>query len=426
MKKTKADLERVSLKRGKRKKMGKIKALTVFLVTLVLIYLVAAVVVSIGSNLSTTVARTGEIRETVRTEGYVFRQQTVMNAPCSGYFECIVGEGERVSEGQVLGYVYPVAPDAAIMEQIKNLHKEINSRGFAEDDEGYTSSVATAEKRISELIRDLSDERCEYDLNNSREYAEKINSIIAKRENEDGSDKTFASVSQLKGELNSLLSQAGGGREIIAPESGVFSMRIDDLEEALEYDKALSATPSYLEGLNISGYESDGYVEMGQKLCKIIDNYNWRLVAEIDEEDTEHISEGKNIQLELFDLTDVTVLGKIARISETENGKKAVVISSNKYVDGIYSSSRVDADIVLVNVNGIKLPSQCLHVKDGVTGVYIRRLDVAVFVPVDVWYKNDEWTIVGPGENNAGGVKLQMYDEVIVSCRNLYDGKIIR
>ena len=51
---------------------------------------------------------------------------------------------------------------------------------------------------------------------------------------------------------------------------------------------------------------------------------------------------------------------------------------------------------------------------------------MARFVPVNVRYRNDEWTIVDSVDPQNGGAKLQIYDEVIVSGRNLEDGKIIR
>ncbi|MBQ3573529.1 MAG: HlyD family efflux transporter periplasmic adaptor subunit [Clostridia bacterium] len=423
---SKVDLGRVSRKRGKRKKMSGIKAVSIILAVAVVIYLVAAVFVSVHNNLSTTVARSGSVRETVRTVGYVFRQQSIITSPSGGYLECIATEGERVKEGQVLGYVYETKPDAAIMEEIKNLHKMIRSRGLDAESSVYTSSPATAEKRISELSREMSDMRRFGDLSRIEKIIEEINSLVLRKQSGADIQETVSTKEQLEAELNSLLGKAGGGHAVVATTGGVFSTRIDGLEDELAYDNAMLVTPAYLEALSTEEEKLSEIVTVGQPICKIVNNYNWYFAAVMDEEEIQHIKEGQSIQMELFELSDAAVKGTVRRISDVENGKCAVVISTNRYADGVYSSSEVEADIVLVSSSGIKLPTQCLHVKDGVTGVYVLRLDVAKFVPVNVRYRNDEWTIVDSVESQTGGAKLQIYDEVIVSCRNLEDGKIIR
>ncbi len=420
------DLGRVSRKRGKRKKMSGIKAVSIILAAAVMLYLAAAVFVSVHNNLSTTVARSGSVRETVRTVGYVFRQQSIITSPTGGYLECIASEGERVKEGQVLGYVYAAAPDAATMDEIKNLHKMIRSRGLDAENSVYISSPAAAEKRISELSREMSDMRRFGDLSKSEDITEEINSLVLRKQaGTDANSATFTKE-QLEAQLYSLLAKLGGGHAIVATTGGVFSTRIDGLEDELSYDNAMMATPSYLEALSVEEDKLPEIIEAGQPICKIINNYNWYFAAALNEKDAEHIREGQSIQMEMFDLSDTAVRGTVRRISDAEDGKRAVVISTNRYADGVYSSSEVNADIILVSSSGIKLPVQCLHVKDGVTGIYVLRLDVAKFVPVNVRYRNDEWAIVDSAEPQSGGAKLQIYDEVIVSCRNLEDGKIIR
>ncbi len=412
-------------RRRKKKKRSKIKMASIILVGVVLLYLFGAIFVSIRSNLSTTVAQNGIVRENVRVTGYVFREQSVINSPDIGYLECVVNEGERVKEGQVLGYMFSNLPDAERMEEIKALHRALAKMGIEDEASVYTSMPATAEKRISELARNLSDMRREKDLSNVGEKKEEINTLVSRKQNSAEVSGQAATVDQIKDKLSAVLSQIGAGAAVIAPNGGVFTTRVDGLEEKLAYDFALDVTPSYLK--NLANEESKKQeAQNGQPLCKIVNNYVWRYVMEMKEEDVADITKGQSVQLEFFDLSEAAIKGTISRISEIEDGKAAVVVSTNKYVEGIYSSSKINADVITTSVEGIKLPVRCLHVKDSVTGVYVIRLDVARFVPVNVRYKNDEWTIVSAAEPASGGARLQMYDEVIVDCRNLEDGKIVR
>ena len=104
----------------------------------------------------------------------------------------------------------------------------------------------------------------------------------------------------------------------------------------------------------------------------------------------------------------------------------AVTVYTNRFVEGIYSTSRASAEIVTTSAEGIKLPAKSLHVQDGQTGVFVLRLDVARFVPVNVRYKNGEWAIVSAVVDTGAEYKLQIYDEVIVEAKNLEDGKVVR
>ncbi len=267
----------------------------------------------------------------------------------------------------------------------------------------------------------MSDKRQKRDLRNNANAKEDVNMLIESRNGMTGDE-----IAKLEAELWSLKNSAGGGAEVIAPAGGVFSSKVDGMEDMLSYDKAMEVDVAYLNELDKMTPNAEQTVEFGQPLCKVINNYTWYFAAEIDEDRIEEIREGQSVEMDFFDLTNVGIKGTVRRISQPDGGKCAVIIGTNRYVEGIYSTSRINADIVTVGVEGIKLPASCLRVKDGVVGVYVIRLDAARFVPVNKIYRNDEWTIVSAAEAELGAPKLQIYDEVIVECKNLEDGKVVR
>lgn len=431
--------ENRELKREKQRKKKPIKMATLIIILVFCVYLAAACFVGLRSNLSTTVAMKGSVQEDTRVSGYVFRTQNVINAPWDGHFECLVSEGERVKEGQIIGYIYHTAPDSAVMDKIKKLHRLIRLNGASEDVEYIAGGTGVTEKKISELSRDLSDERQKCDLSSVQDKKEEINVLIKRKQTGDTASVTDAEttenaeteetpgeVERLRSELTVLERQAGESVKITADVGGVFSSHVDGLEDELAYENADTVVPSRINELDKIEPLSEQNVIAGHPLCKIVNNYTWKYAAVLSEKETEALQVGQNIQMRFYDLASGSIKGTVSRISEIEGGKRAVVISTNRYVDGIYSTSRVSADIVTVDSSGIKLPAGCLRVKDGVTGVYVIRLDTARFVPVNLIYRNDEWAIVSAAEPVLGGYKLQIYDEVIVECRNLEDGKIVR
>lgn len=414
----------MTLRSHKKKKAPKMRYIYIIIAIVVFLYLFAAVFASIRNNISTVTAVNGSVVESFATSGYVLREQQVISAPSDGFFECVVSEGERVKKGQTVAYMFEAQPDPALMEKIRKTVKSIAAQSGDNTGDAYFDGSNASQTTVAERIRNMSDKRSERNLKNVREAKNGINNTLG-RKSESG-ENNAKTTEQLTEELNALKREAGGGTEIVADAGGVFSSRIDNLEDKLSLDAIDNISPFYINEIDKSKSESSDIVAAGRPLCKIVNNYKWAYAAVVDEKKLGEIREGAEVELLFYDLTSVSVSGTIAHISDAEGGKKAVVVSTNKYVDGIYSSSCVNAEIITVKADGIKLPSECLHVCDGVTGVYVVRLNTAKFVPVNVKYKNEQDTVVSAAEPESGGTKLQIYDEVIVSGKNISEGKVIR
>lgn len=405
----------------RKRRFGK-KTVILLIAAAVFIYIAAATVSSLLGSLSTTTALTGVLTESFRADGYIFRQQNVINAPCSGHLECIVSDGDRVSEGQVIGYIYSEKPNPETVDKIKALSHMLAQLGIDEGEVTYTSASAASGSKISSMIRDMSDERSKRNLSSAADRKDELNRLL--KQGNESSSKTLT-ADEMQAELDSLNRGAGLLQTVKAETGGVFCPRTDGLEDSLNPDRVKELTPSYLSSLNDREPVITQSVEAGQPLCKIINNYSWYFAANVDSEQASALKEGQSIRMEFFDLSDTPIKGTVSRISAEEGGLATVVVSTNRYVKGIYSTNRINADIVTVSVEGIKLPISCLRVRDGVEGVFVIRLDRAKFVPVNVRYKNDKWAIVSPIEN-TGSIKLQMYDEVIADSKSVEEDKIVR
>ncbi len=408
--------------RKRRSNFKKIRLVIFVPIAIVVVYFLAAIIVGIASNVSTTVALNGKISESFRASGYVFREAEVVNAPSGGFFECMVSEGEKVKKGQIVAYIYQNEPGSEQIAEIKKVIKEMRLTGADKDTRLYEGN-AKGETVLSSLCRDLSDKRKEHNLTYAREKKEEI--YIAADSKTENAEESKNRLVRLTNELTSLNSRLGSCVCIYAPSSGVFSSRIDGYEEKLSYSAADNLTVEYLESVESEEVSGQNTVEQGKPLCKIINNYKWRFGAVVDEKTAENITEGQNVTLRFFDVSNIEVKGTVQKITKG-NGKCAIVINTNRYVDGIYSESKMNAEVVTMSVEGIKLPITALHVKDGETGVFVLRLGAAKFAPVNVKYQNDEWTIVSPSNDATGSSRLQIYDEVVTDGKNITEGKIIR
>jgi hypothetical protein len=114
----------------------------------------------------------------------------------------------------------------------------------------------------------------------------------------------------------------------------------------------------------------------------------------------------------------------VERINVSEKGEDAVIIFSCSEMNSELATMRT-ANVKLIKneVNGIKVSSKAIRVKDGVTGVYVVSGLEAKFVTVDILYSEEDYKICEL--NTSKSSKLRLYDRIIVKGKNLYDGKII-
>lgn len=423
------NVDRSTQRRAKRKKKQKRSWIVKGIATAFFLYLLLSVVFSFRSGLSTTIALKGSVEEEVLVDGYVFREQSMVNAPAMGYLECRVSEGDRVTEGQILGYIYTGEYDAQRSQQIREIGDRIARLESTVAENTYAGNGVMVEQKIAVAARDLSDLRQSRDMSITAEHKEALNLLIEKKHamNAGGSTDTEAELAQLRNQLQELENSTGGGKfALAAPSAGVFSSKIDGMEGKLSPEQLSGLTPSYLKELDKVELERKETVVQNEPVCKVVNNYGWYFAANMPAEKAEGLEVGQSVSLRFFNLSDAEVQGTISAISQEEKGEVAVTVYTNRYVDGIYSTSRASAEIVTTSAEGIKLPVKSIYVKDGQAGVYVLRLDVARFVPVNVRYKNEEWAIVSAVTDIGADYKLQIYDEVIVEAKNLEDGKVVR
>ena len=66
------------------------------------------------------------------------------------------------------------------------------------------------------------------------------------------------------------------------------------------------------------------------------------------------------------------------------------------------------------------------HIVDGQWGVYIRYGDLVRFKNIAPIYENDEYMLLPVQSTASDSInQVVLYDEVIVSGRDLYDGKLL-
>lgn len=400
---------------------------------LIFVFLVVFLLISIffrsGNSVSTYTALNGKIEEYVLADGYIFRDQELISSPTDGYFECLADEGDRVNDGSTIAAVYKSAVDPAVTEEISQLKTKIAD---LEKDETaadiYSANAVKIELNISEEAQKLTQVRDNNNFSDIVSIKHSVDDYIANKQYAVEGGKTKEDrLSEMKARLDELESSINGEREYIyAPRAGIFSSKIDGYEDVLGIEMMGDATPRYINGISKNNVTVGTTVTNGENVCKIIDNYEWYFVGLISEKEAENFKVDQSISIKFYDLSDSMVSGTVKAISKPEDGKVAITVYSTRYIDSIYTTSKVSAELLTESSEGIKVPSSSLRVIDGQQGVYVVRLGVARFVPVELLYNNKEWAIIKPVISTSYEEHLEVYDEIIINTKGIEDGKVVR
>lgn len=393
------------------------------------------VMLSFDNRLTTTIVRSGAEEDKISAKGYIFRKQTVINAPSDGYLFCAAGEDERVSLGETVMYIYKNEINVQANGELKAIEEKIERLKEASlTGDIFSNDTAKIEQTISQSLKAVPELGTKGKIGEVAEISHMVDSLIEKRRIISGEIQTpdsNAEIARLENEKTQIEQKYNIERtQVHAPVTGAFTARIDGLEDKLTPEALNEITSEYLKELDRLSAEArvSEKAQQGQPIGKIVDNYGWNIAALVPFDEAEGLEVGDTINMRFPDVGIETVAGTISRITPEKSGRVIMVVSTNKYVDMIYSSSRVNVEFIKNYYDGYRIPAKSLRMTDGRMGVYVIRSGKARFITVDLLYNGRDWIVVSDksGDTVDGKSALKLYDELIVSGNELYDGKVVR
>ncbi|MBQ9757465.1 MAG: hypothetical protein IJW15_03495 [Clostridia bacterium] len=415
----------------RKKKKGK-RSFVAFLIFAFALYVAINVALSYGGRIETMLVRTGTEEEVIAAEGYIFKDQTVITAPTSGYVYCEAEEEQRVKIGETVIHIHKNQVDASASSELKMVEEKINelSAGKIKGDV-FSNDSAKIEQEILLSLKDVPYLGYKNNIKAVSEIKDNVNSLIEDRRIIKGeaqpkdSSKELEELMAKKAELEKQYNIERTA--VYAPTAGAFTSRVDGMEELLSTKKLGEVSVDYIKELD-KKFEKPSVLTKAKEndaVGKIVNNFNWSVAAVVPIERIEDVDVGDNIEIRLSDIGTETVMGTVSKIQPDEKGKAVLVVKSNRYINNIYSISRANVEFVKHHYEGFKIPSESIRIIDGKTGVYIIKSDKAKFVPVDILYNSKKWVVVAE-TLSTGDTTLKLYDELIVSGKELYDNKVVR
>ena len=366
------------------------------------------------------------VADTVDADGVLLFDEVYV--PGSGTLGYLAADGERVSAGAAVAEIYSSPEQAGLRQQLTSLNDQIELLQRSQNT--TATQLDSLKKERASALYDMMDalDSSAYDETAQGEE----NYILAQNKlwviTGEVSDFS-AQIASLTEQSAQVQAQLGEPTQITAPQTGYFirSSASGRLNAGADDILALNTT-------DLQAYlNSDPELPLDGCAGKIVSGFAWRYVGLCSAKEGEKLlgDNGKPLTRSV----------KIKFPGQMETPLKASV--SEVTIDEATGLARFV--ITCEIINGLRVPIDAIHYlkEDGtesetqgenyIPGVYVKYGNLARFCKIDP-VDNDhplvtdgEYRIVMPSSSDKTKTvsEVRLYDEIIVSGQNLYDGKLL-
>lgn len=395
---------------------------TLLLVCVVLFYVGYQAYRSIYSGIGTELAVLHSVYESIETEGLVYRTEKIVPAVSGGEPYYTIENGTRVARNSEIASVYADAQSGRIEQQIADIDAQIAAfKMIKADAESGRLMLDVINEQISDMLLDLVYETETGNLTDSSSYAFDLLSLLSKRNIK--TDKTVdltAKIKQLEQEKAELkASYQKPTSKVVAPVAGYFADRVDGYESMLTINGLDKLTVDTLqESMNSQPQE------VSDACGKIVSGYEWYMACIVSDAYYSVLNVGRSLSLRMSFVLDESIPVTVYACNKDNKGNVAVVFRCDRMSAELSTIRKEDVEIQLVEHTGLKVPKDAIVVnEEQQVGVFIRSGNVVAFRRIEQQYSQPADYAICKIVDEEG--YLQMYDDIVVKGRDLYDGKII-
>lgn len=423
-------MEEQKRKRGTRS-IG-LRLLSALLFLVVLVYFGVQGWRYLDDPLVTTLAYPYQVEMTVELSGWVVRNEELLPDEGGGLLRVQRSEGERVSRGGVVAAVYADQASLDRQAEIDSLTSRLEQLHYAQNLAQEMETTQKLDSQISQSLlayrRYLTADRF-YDAG---EEGNRLRALVTKRDyTGSGGGDLSAQIQEAEDRIAALRSQATGSvRRITASKAGLYSGEADGYETVLTPSMLEDLTPSALAGLTA---DASAVSQTG----KLILGDTWYYAAVLPAETAAALDEQSGLRLRFAKGVDRDLPVKLESVGPREQGQVVAVFRGDSYLRELTLLRQQRAQVVYGSSQGLRVPKEALRAlrtesdrgtgertAEEATGIYCVVGLNARFKPVEILYTGDHYVLVRASTEDTN-LRLRSGDEIIVSARDLFDGKII-
>ena len=388
----------------------------------------------LSDPLTTTLAYNYQVEEGTDLSGYVVREERVLADDAGGLLRLQRSEGERVSAGGTVALVYADQTSLDRQQEIDELTGRIDQLQFAQEASVGSEVLLKLDAQIMRSLLAYRSELAAGRLDNAEEHETELRSLVLKRDytNSDSEDLS-GQIAELQGRLKELKAQAASSvRRVTAPVSGLYSAVVDGYETVLTPDALADMTPSQLNAV-----KADETV--ASQTGKLILGDCWYYAVTMSGDQAEALRDaGGSMTLRFAKGVEQDQTVTLYAVGPEEQGRVVVTFRGEYNLAQLTLLRRQSAQLIRRTVAGIRVPNEALRAANTKVdqegnrttaeglGVYCVVGMEARFKPVEVVYSGDGFVLVrSAAASDQESLRLRPGDEIIISAKDLYDGKVV-
>ncbi len=368
------------------------------------------------------------VSDSVDATGIAVREEHIIAQQEDGIREYLVENGEKVARGSVVANVYDSPQTVANALDIKLKTQQLENLSLLQGvgDSGIINVTALRQniyRTLADYSGAISNKNIDYSLaySLSSDIERHLNGYAAVSGNNISYEDEILMISDDIERLKTSPYQPSD--YIYSDADGFFVASCDGYETAIDPEGLLEMNVSDIETL----INDDKYFETSDQ-CKIMNSYIWYFAAVVEQQEAERLFVGADVNIEFnYDLVG-TIKGVVSSILTDDTSNKSIVVFECDNLSPDIVRLRIeDVEINFYNYNGIKIDRSYLRTEEGALGVFVQYGTEVQFKPIEnetVLYETDEFLLIQPSNGYDGGIEL--YDNIVIAGRDLYDGKQVR
>ena len=391
------------------------KIISIIIIILFLFYSTSIALRYYQQDYRTEIPYVFDVSNEYATQGIIIRDEEECPKHPDGYISYIVPDGKKVIPTTVVARQYSDEKSLIIdaeVDKIQQIYQKVTD--IEKTQKKVIKNIDSLNENIITSIKPF----MELKFNSS---AENINTIkfdildtILTSKMMTGQQVNF---DEIKNELDSYMSYGTQYNSITADFRGIFSSYVDGYEEKL--------SPKTLSSITFDNFEelmAIDYPRQEESFGKNIKNINWYYVTKVPTYASKIFQSVNKICMTVGNDRDNQIMGRVVNsIDDFDTDTSLIFIKSNEINSEVLGNRKININIGFQNFSGIRFSSKALRIVDGVQGVYVKGKSSITFKKVDIIYRGPDFYLTKLNYKN--NEYLNIFDEVIVKGRNLYDGK---
>lgn len=365
---------------------------------------------------------------TIDTRVFVVRDEKIIGKGTSATTIPLLKDGAKVAKGDLFSIVCDSSDDVSAYLEAERLKEKITRyEQFKNKQSLSTIDIEKLDKETDLVFAHMLDSANKQNFSDFTAAADSLKDKLTNRQIAIGvqSIDLDAKISALKSKLAELEAQKLSTKKLTSEHAGYFVNKTDGNEKTIPYANVSTITPGEIRQA-ITDAEN---IPVSEKSSKIICNFNWYLLAEVNTIQANDLKIGDKKQILIGKNGEIALYATIYAINRSAADETALVFVCNQMSESYAHLRAEEARIVLSEYTGYKINNAAIRTKDNVKGVYVVRNNVVVFRKVNLVESQEYYSIAEVPSNQSGdaGYKnIKLYDEIIVEGKNLYEGKVIK